>query len=123
MATIKAFSDLDQSHKLAEILPLESADIWWSRCIITDFDDGVLKVSYAVEPCNISQFRNTDKDIPCWSLTALFSVLPKIHGTKPILDLEENSIQYSGIDLYVVADNSVDACYKMILKLNELNLL
>ena len=27
MATIKAFSDLEQSKKLAEILPLESADM------------------------------------------------------------------------------------------------
>ena len=123
MTTIKSFSDLEQSRKLEEILPLESADMWWSRCTITDFGDGALKVSYAVEPCNISQFRNTNEDIPCWSLAALLSVLPKIHGAKPILDLEENSIQYTGIDLYVVADNSVDACVNMIIKLHELNLL
>ena len=65
MATIKSYTDIFQSKKLAEILPLESADMWWSRCTITDFGDGVLKVSYAVEPCNISQFRNTKEDIPC----------------------------------------------------------
>lgn len=56
----------------------------------TDFSDGALKVSYAVEPCNISQFRNTKEDIPCWSLVALFNVMPQIndwiisHGHKNV---------------------------------------
>ncbi len=61
--------------------------------------------------------------LSCWSLAALLSVLPKINGLKPILDLEENSIQYTGIDLYVVADNPVDACVAMIEKLHELKML
>lgn len=30
MATIKSCTDLEQSRKLAEILPLESADMYWS---------------------------------------------------------------------------------------------
>jgi len=75
MATIKAYTDLEQSKKLTEILPLESADMWWSRCTIADFGDGILKISYSVEPCNISQFRNTNEDIPCWSLSALSEIL------------------------------------------------
>ena len=29
MATIKSFTSLEQSRKLAEILPPESADMWW----------------------------------------------------------------------------------------------
>ena len=118
MATIKSYSDLDQSHKLAEILPLESADMYYTPSLIKGHTGYFphLKRKFPID-------WDIEQAIPCWSLTALFSVLPKIHGTKPILDLEENSIQYSGIDLYVVADNPVDACYKMILKLNELNLL
>ena len=38
MATIKSYTDLSQSKKLAEILPLESADIL--HCI--DFDGDLL---------------------------------------------------------------------------------
>lgn len=29
MATIKAYTDLEQSKKLVEILPIESADMYW----------------------------------------------------------------------------------------------
>ena len=123
MATIKSYTDILQSRKLAEILPLESADMYWSRCTITDFGDGVLKVSYAVEPCNISQFRNTKEDIPCWSLAALLSVLPdytlqtNTDGTVFVV-CESKKLMIS--DAY---DNPVDACYTLILKLHELNLL
>ena len=110
MATIKSFTDLEQSKKLAEILPIESADMWWSRCTIIDFDDGALKVSYAVEPCNISQFRNTKEDIPCWSLVALFNVMPQInggitpHGHKMISfpNLSQKYARYGNIVLYQV---------------------
>ena len=144
MATIKSFTDLEQSKKLAEILPIESADMWWSRCTITDFGDGALKVSYAVEPCNISQFRNTKEDISCWSFVALFNVMPQIngwitpHGHKndklpqfepKICKIWEHSIIPSykvtygnglSTDIY---DNPVDAAFEMILKLHELGIL
>ena len=134
MATIKAFSDLEQSRKLADILPLESADIWWSRCIITDFDDGVLKVSYAVEPCNISQFRNTKEDIPCWSLAALLGVIPKHIKDYNVLriDISESdfAMWYDEIGCGVnnelpdiTMESAVDACAAMIEKLHELKML
>lgn len=123
MTQIKAYTDISQSKKLAEILPLESADMWWSRCTITDFGDGVLKVSYTVEPCNISQFRNTKEDIPCWILAALLDVLPdytlqtNTDGTVFVVcDSKKPMIS----DAY---SNAVDACVEMILKLYELNLL
>lgn len=123
MATIKSYTDLEQSKKLAEILPLESADMYWSRCTITDFGDGVLKVSYTVEPCNISQFRNTKEDIPCWSLSALLGVLPdytlqtNTDGTVFVV-CESKKPMIS--DAY---DNPVDACVAMIEKLHELKML
>lgn len=133
MATIKAYTDISQSKKLAEILPLESADMYWSRCTITDFGDGVLKISYAVEPCNISQFRNTNEDIPCWSLASLLNYLRE-SDFFPDIEANEHSITMN-VSYYdekearplapihnikVEADTFVDACYEMILKLNEL---
>ena len=121
MATIKSHTDIPQSKKLAKFLPLESADMcyrYYSGSMITGYGDCVLAKSY-ITGKNVIR----ENDLPCWSLAALLSVLPKIHGAKPILDLEENSIQYSGIDLYVVADNPVNACCEMVLKLHEHKLL
>ena len=123
MATIKSYTDIEQSKKLAKILPLESAYMHWSRCTITAFGDGVLKVSYTVEPCNISQFRNTKEDIPCWSLSALLGVLPdytlqtNTDGTVFVV-CESKKPMIS--DAY---DNPVDACMAMIENLHELKLL
>ena len=122
---MKAYTDIEQSRKLAEILPLDSADMYWSRCTITDFDDDVLKVSYAVEPCNISQFRNTKEDIPCWSLAALLSILPKVINNETLFIETSPALWHIGYrNIYTArADNPIDACYEMVLKLNELNLL
>lgn len=123
MATVKSYTSVEQSSKLAEILPLESADMYWSRCTITDFGDGVLKVSYTVEPCNISQFRNTKEDIPCWSLASLLGVLPdytlqtNTDGTVFVVCESKKPM------ISEAYDNPVDACYTLILKLHELNLL
>ena len=128
MATIKSYTDLEQSKVLAKILKIETADMWWSRCTITNFGDGVLKVSYAVEPCNISQFKNTREDVPCWSLTALLNVLPFPQLSKDKLG--------SGKEGWMITiypdncvydsywhDNLVDVCYEMVLKLHELKML
>ena len=113
MATIKSYSDLQQSKKLAEILPLESADMWYGN-----------EDSYKIAVGKWKDTEHDEDDIPCWSLAALLSVLPLIVGLKPVLDLEINYIQYpSDIDLSATADSPVDACYEMILKLHELNFL
>jgi hypothetical protein len=119
MATIKSYTDLEQSKKLAEILPLESADYFHAP------DAGVV----VTEPYKLSEGDETvitayKGAIPCWSLAALLGVLPRIEGLKPVLDLDINYIQYhSDIDLCATADNPVDACVAMIEKLHELNLL
>lgn len=101
MATIKSYTDISQSKKLAKILPLESADMFHAP------DAGIV----VTEPYKLNEDDETfitayKGAIPCWSLAALLSVLPKIHGLKPIIDLEDNSIQYSGIDIYVVSNNT-----------------
>ena len=119
---MKAYTDIEQSKVLVEILPFESADMFWSRCTITDFGDGVLKVSYAVEPCNISQFRNTKKDVPCWSLAALLEQFEDVAGLAKDYGLW---FCYDNRKLYCTKhyDNPVDACVEMILKLQKEELL
>ena len=119
MGTIKRFTDLAQAKKLAEILPFESADMWYQHIGISIKNGSEKPIYFPM----IIRDDESDEDIPCWSLAALIDVLPKIHGLKPILDLEECSIQYSGVDLYITAGNIVDVCVDMILKLNELKIL
>ena len=66
MATIKAYTDLEQSKKLAEILPLESADMYWFR------DNTETPEIY---PKNMMK-NSVSVTLPCWSLAALYGILP-----------------------------------------------
>lgn len=74
MAKIKSYTDLEQSKKLAEILPLESADMWWNG-----FVDEEHSVIWDVYP----NFLSSDICTPCWSLSALLGVLhnPSLNET------------------------------------------
>ena len=113
---MKAYTDLEQSKKLAEILPLESADMRYSP--LGD---------------NLHPWIWTDtfieKDaVPCWSLAALLGVL-----SLPLLSLDE---QEDGERKWYVThdtgdarydsyyrDEPIDACYELILRLHELKML
>ena len=118
---MKAYTDLNQSKKLAEILPIESADAYY-----TVIDQGFfLEVKQGIEP--------SKEDFPCWSLAALFGVLPKHIGDSVLrMDMSENDFNLwfddlSGIvDILlpdITKDNPIDACYEMVLKLHEQNFL
>ena len=69
--------------------------------------------------------------IPCWSLAALLGVLPNsiYDNTDEYSQLEFSKISVAyhdmndGIKVGSIKDNLVDACYEMILKLHEFNLL
>lgn len=119
---MKSYTDLSQSKTLSKILPHETADMCWTY----DFDTKCFTIKmYPYSRLVIPKYADSKitNPIPAWSLSALLDVLPKIHKLKPILDLEECSILYSGTDIYVTASNPVDACVEMILKLHGLNLL
>jgi len=122
---MKSYTDIEQSKKLAEFLPLESADMEYLA--IKESGALVGAVPFVKDDSEVedSAYDAIYERIPCWSLTALLGVLkhPRcIQGDKPIY-------WFCGCfgkdELYheVEADNPVDACYKMILELNELNLL
>jgi len=130
MATIKTYTDLEQSRKLAEFLPIESADMCWGM------DDYIML--YNDEPY-FNPYKNyTAKEyyIPCWSLAALLDILPKKYY--PIKDHETNLILGKPKDKWCVLywdttgmqdgeqtleNNLIDACYEMILKLHEQKLM
>ena len=71
MATIKSYTDLEQSKKLAEILPLESADmVLWGK----DFKSVCADI-HAQEFMKGLEYKKMNY-VPCWSLAALMNLLP-----------------------------------------------
>ncbi len=134
---MKTYTDLEQSKKLAEFLPLESADLWYAETYegkIEGWDYIVSDTPYYcisfTKPSENNYSQNTVKDIPCWSLAALLGLMPRIEHLKPFIDLspkldsDEVAIYYHSEDSpYIVKDNLVDACYEMLLRLHELKLL
>lgn len=68
MAPIKSYTDISQSKKLAEILPLESADMYYPK--------DAFEYNYAKEP--VCHYSGIGLAHPCWSLAALLDVMPKI---------------------------------------------
>ena len=126
---MKSYTDLEQSKKLAEILPLESADMRF--CF-----------SHTLEGEIIGHYPMIGREpslgtIPCWSLSALLKQLPyevcDDYGDSLFLKMDKDSdvYQLTYIDTYGIAnkiytdryEHFVDACVAMIEKLHELNLL
>ena len=130
---MKSYTDIEQSKKLAEILPIESADMVYIWHATSDnpafrFDDDMPPMVLKDVP-----IEDIDADtLPCWSLAALFDVLPKFIGDYGKCLYYDVGGYYCG---YMVdgkfmltieetkADNPVDACVEMILKLHEQNFL
>ena len=121
MAAIKAYTDLEQSRKLAEILPLESADMWYQH-IGFSFKDGSKKLIYLPM---VVRDNESDKDVPCWSLAALLNIIPYHSSHRTYSGWRCDSYDKEG-ELHMFgepSDNPVDACYETILELHERNLL
>lgn len=115
MTKIKSFTSLEQSRKLAEILPLESADM----CYVND--GTAIKID--ANPYNVrySMWKDYVEVIPCWSLAALLSALPNENMLVKTTDGKYYCLAKDVMTKHY--DNPVDACYEMIIKLHELNLL
>lgn len=114
---MKSYTDILQSKKLADILPLESADMRYAPFGDTHpwvWDEEV---------------KLLEKDsIPCWSLAAIINVI----NTNYYTTLYHDGVAWN-IDIIhhdnvkekhsVYANTPIDACYEMVLKLKNLNLL
>lgn len=120
MVTIKSYTDLEQSKKLAEILPLESADMYY----------GYMEDKACFLPYSDTEVKALC--LPCWSLASLLGVLPEIDGIPLTLEKVKAEDGYEGYYYHIEYENKilipysknpVDACYEMILKLNELKML
>lgn len=112
---MKSYTDIEQSKKLAEILPIESADMVWEQ-------------HYNSSPIvNIKPYSAIGKSIgahilPCWSLAALLEIIR--NNGRYELQMYEGGYYFEANGFITESYfNAVDACYEMILKLNELKML
>jgi len=134
---IKSYTDLEQSKKLAEILPLESADMHYPDYYFDGNAKGPCNTPYkeAIEDLlHVYINPKTKRLLPCWSLAALLKVIPKKIKDFNVLRIDINekdfSIWYDEIGIGVntelpdiTMECPVDACVNMIEKLHDLNLL
>ena len=111
MATIKSYTDLEQSKVLAEILPLESADMYWYLAT-----KGNPKAMF-----NEGYNEYGDFELPCWSLAALLDVLPNENMLVKTTDGEYYCLAKDIMTKHYY--NPIDACVTMIEKLHELKIL
>ena len=126
---MKSYTDLEQSIVLSRILSPESADMGWNVFV----DDSTRCLP--IDDWDLSKNgEGGAKFIPCWSLAALLSVLPrfiKFKGNKYYLRFMKEYVEYANDEISITGrclhttgnDNLVDACVEMTLKLHELNLL
>ena len=142
---MRGYTTVEQSKKLAEILPIESADMHYVRKT-HDFMgnpiDGEWSHPKYGNPNSkhanyiVQNFESYER-IPCWSLAALLEQLDDEitdeDGNDYNLTIVKENLQYQlyyhdswgqvddiETDYY---DDLVDACYEMIIKLHEQKLL
>ena len=137
---MKSYTDLEQSKKLAEIFPIESADMGWYYSRNPQAARNQMWVGTKAE----------NADIPCWSLAALLDLLPsefttvgkyatttyeiKIRKYKFVNDVDIYQIAYGNYKFYEDGNSSwkdmintgqkeelIDAAFEMICWLKENN--
>lgn len=127
------YTSIEQSKKLLELgLKPDTADMWW-----TPLNWQLTEYYVEVKQDGIGTPKNA---LPCWSLDALLGVLPFhliVNNQRYAFSMHKGlnkdgetymfryNIFNTDICLYSTDyyNNSVDACYEMIIKLYELKLL
>ena len=144
---MKAYTDINQSKKLAEILPIESADMYYQY--VLPKSDRVKHNPEIGNPISALEWYNkgytmSGKEpitmdeycVPCWSLAALLDVLESEidgeNGETYKLNIEKDGTWW---DVWYCEEHDeenpiettsseelIDVCYEMILELKERNL-
>jgi hypothetical protein len=130
MKTLKAYTDLEQSKKLADILPFDSADMSW-------VSNGLGKPFARTIPIK----GDPEELCACWSLAALLDILPKDESIDCAITFGYYNGKCEYIEKWLCAfekeaettgdfiietidgSNPIDACVDMIMKLHELKML
>lgn len=134
---MKAYTDLEQSKKLAEILPLESADMHYQYVlpksdkirynpILGNPIDALGWYNKGYTHFGKSPLALSEYCIPCWSLAALLDLIPyRLDDSSDftIEKWEDGYLVTYGAGCYKYGNELIDTCYEMIIKLNEQKLL
>lgn len=131
----KICTSIEQSKKLIELgIDIKTSDMYYSYDYnINEYDDDAQIIPQSELGQHFSLFP---EDIPAWSLSALLNYLREIDYF-PEIDVDEFEvtmrINYYNEDearplapihnITVKAESFIDACYEMIITLNELKLL
>jgi hypothetical protein len=141
---MKSFTDIEQSKKLAEILPIESADMYYQY--VLPKSDKIRYNPILGNPIDALEWYNkgythfgkspltlNEYCIPCWSFAALIEQLPNdlvINGCHAVLWIGKKQVCYysrdddtSVFEYLSKGDNLLDAVVEMIIKLKEDNLI
>ena len=128
---MKSYTDIKQSKKLEEILPVESADMMYKQ--ILPKSDRISHVPVIGNPLESLKWYNKgytyagqkalsieEYCIPCWSLAALLNVLP----SSTLDSSDDHHYRLHCMERFTEwYDNPIDACYEMIIQLKEKGLL
>lgn len=132
---MKSYTDLEQSKKLAEILPIESADMHYNNASIKginyvdEYRAELMDYNTALKVLSKYSINPLFGIIPCWSLVSLLDII------KIDYKLEKSLFDQSDYFTYAVYDSDepkfrtyeydepIDALFEMILKLREKDLL
>ena len=123
---MKSYTDLEQSKKLAEILPVEGADMFIADVFLKEEQTHSYNFHFLTTwgHKNFDELKERENKfvqfIPCWSLAALLNVLPS-----STLDSSDNHrYRFRCMERYTEwYDNAIDACVAMIERLHELKML
>ena len=105
--------NLTSITQLAEIIHLESSDMYYSNHSIENY--------YSPIP-NIGKYSAMHNQIPCWSISDLLEIISNNGRYK--LQMFEGGYYFEANGFMTESYfNPVDTCYEFILKLHELNML
>lgn len=129
---MRSYTDIEQSKKLAEILPLENADMSY----VLDIDKwkyhvDLGKFSYWIVP----KYAETKmpRILPCWSLAALLDILrnwaPSIDEDANVSLFSYRTVEWWDLTICnsviepVTKSDPIDACVEMIYTLKNKDLI
>ena len=128
----KICTSIEQSKKFIELgIDVNTADMYYPNRVSIDnlyYPKRVGKDNYVLPIVWKNGHPLLSQEIPCWSLTALLCVLPDEVGDNHYLTLNKEGKEYcccyednNGNSFrHTFADNPVDACVEMVIKLHEL---
>lgn len=131
---MKSYTDISQSKKLAEFLPVESADMRYEYSLRERDDIQKPIIGFSISSMNYYKDNDLIKYLPCWSLAALFEfILPyiadnngnnyKFYLSKDGLDRWIAYYKSEDVSIHICeeSDNMINVIFEMVCWLKENN--